>query len=187
LVIGIGGWQLAKSGDDSSGAKTPATSAPATATKKNDVKLTALSAFGLDEQNPAHPGHGDTSVGKGASAVIDGRASTVWDSESYTSADFGSYVKGLGVRLDMGKSVKVSRVEVVIPGHGGGTLELRVGDDQTPGSLRLADKSTDASGTVELHNSKQSAGQYVLVWFSTPAPAGFKARISEVTVYGQSS
>jgi hypothetical protein len=31
------------------------------------------------------------------------------------------------------------------------------------------------------------AGRYVLVWFTTPVPQGFKAQISEVTVYGQAS
>jgi hypothetical protein len=185
LVIGISGWQLAQ-GDDGSGGKTGSTtSAPSAAHGKNEVKLTAAGASGLDEPNPAHPGHGDTSVGRGASAVIDGRTSTVWSSETYTSADFGNYVKGLGVRLDMGESVKVTRVKVVLAGRGGATLELRLGDGPGLGSSQLADRQGGAAGTVELHNDKGIAGRYVLVWFTTPAPAGFKAQISEVTVYGR--
>jgi hypothetical protein len=187
LVIGIVGWQLAENAGGTHEAGGPSASAPAPAPKKTEVKLAVQDVSGLDEPNPAEPGHNDTSVGKNASAVIDGRTSTVWDSEGYKSADFGNYLKGLGIRLDMGSSVKVTRVKVVLPGRGGGTLELRVGDGQTPGSLHVADKQSDATGTVDLHNSKAMAGRYVLVWFTTPVPQGFKAQISEVTVYGQAS
>ena len=187
LVIGIVGWQLAQ-GDPGQDKKTgPTTSAAPSTAKKNEVKLIVQSASGLDDPNQAHPGHGDTSVGKGASAVFDGRPSTIWSSESYTSADFGNYVKGLGVLLDMGKSVKVSRVKVVLADRGHATLELRLGDGQTSGTLHVAGKEPAASGTVELRNEKGIAGQYVLLWFSTPASAGFKAQIRDVTVYGQAS
>ncbi|MCW2919670.1 MAG: putative domain containing protein [Actinomycetia bacterium] len=184
LVIGIVGWQLAQGHDSQAKKVGPTVSVAPTTPKKSDVKLTVQSASGLDDPRP---GHGDTSVGKGASAVFDGHPSTIWSSQSYSSADFGNYEKGLGVLLDMGKSVKVSRVKVVLAGRGGATLELRLGDGRTPGSLRIADKRTDASGTVELRNDKETAGQYVLLWFDTPAPAGFKAQIRDVTVYGQAS
>jgi hypothetical protein len=184
LLIGIVGWQLASSGN-ATPKTAPTTSAPPPATKKSDVQLTVASVSGLDDPNPAHPGHDDTAVGRATGAVIDGRPSTVWGSETYTGPNFGNYLRGLGVRLDMGKSVKVTRVKVVLAGPGGATLELRLGDGQSPGSLQLAQKASGASGTVELHNAKGIAGRYVLVWFATPAPAGFKAQVSEVTVYGQ--
>jgi hypothetical protein len=189
LVIGVVGWRLATGGDGDSRKTGPTASVPPATVKKTDAKLTVQSVTGLDEPNPAQPGHGDTSVGRSTGAVIDGRPSTVWASETYTGADFGKYVKGVGVRLDMGRSVKVTRVRVVLAGRGGAALELRLGEaeGQTPGALRLADKESNASGTVELRNTKGTAGRYVLVWFATPTPAGFKAQISEVTVYGQPS
>jgi serine/threonine protein kinase len=182
LAIGIAAWQLGK-GDDGNNnlnaAKPPTSSAPSSRSTKLDIQ----SATWLDDPNPAQHGHEDARIHKHPDAVFDGKSGTVWESETYRSADFGNYERGLGVVLDLGSTVKIDHVEVNVHGMGGATLELRIGDESRLAALKKSSEQTTSPGVVDLRNTKDLSGRYVLLWFSS-APAGWAAQISEVTVYG---
>jgi hypothetical protein len=181
LVVVIGGWQLSQGSAPSKGTnpniiKTGASASPAA----TDTTLQIASATGVEE---AYPGHHDTTIGKSPGNVFDGDTSTSWVSQHYTSPNFGLFEKGVGILLDMGKPVSVDHVVVTIPGTGGATLSLRIGTSTALSSLRAINHVTPATGTVTLRGRSDVRGQYLLLWFTKP-PAGFKAEISEIAVYG---
>ncbi|MEU5988288.1 AMP-binding protein [Spirillospora sp. NPDC047418] len=181
VIVGIGAWALTSTGggdDPSGGGATDGskTSAPAQPTV---VKLDVQHIEGVQQSRPDHP---DTSIAKDAESVIDGKPSGKWETQSYRDADFGNYSKGMGVLLDMGKPVKVSRVEIISP-ESGGTLQVRVGDSRSPSDLKRVGEQPANGGKLTITASPQATGQYVVVWF-TKLPASFKGRLGEVTVYG---
>ncbi|HXA62866.1 MAG TPA: protein kinase family protein [Streptosporangiaceae bacterium] len=183
LVVVIGGWQLSQGSAPAKGAnpniiKTGASATPAA----TDTTLKIVSATAVEE---AYPGHHDTTIGKSPGNVFDGDTSTSWMSQRYTSPNFGLFEKGLGIQLDMGRPVSVDHVVVTIPGAGGATLSLRIGTSTLLSSLRTINHVTPATGTVTLRGRNDVRGQYLLLWFTKP-PAGFKAEINEIAVYGTS-
>lgn len=109
---------------------------------------------------------------------------TTWTSQTYSSPDFGNYLHGLGVRLDMGATVTVNKIRVTVPAGGvGAHLEFKVGDDQSRGLMQAIDKRTTTAGTFDVTPGKAPRGRYILLWF-TSLPSSNKAQIGEVTVSG---
>ncbi|CNF23610.1 integral membrane protein MviN [Mycobacterium tuberculosis] len=143
------------------------------------VKLDVQRIDAVQQSRQDHP---DTSIPKNTESVIDGKPSGKWETQSYSDADFGNYSKGMGVLLDMGKPVKIARVEVISP-ESGGTLQVRVGDSQTPSDLKRIGEQPANGGKLTITASPEATGQYVVVWF-TKLPASLKGRLGEVTVYG---
>ncbi|WP_141579700.1 protein kinase family protein [Actinomadura sp. WMMA1423] len=185
VIVGLGAWALSgpgggepKGGGDPTG-KTQ-TSAPS---KPSVVKLSAQHVTAAQQ---SLPGHMDTSIGKGLESLTDGRPSGSWETQSYSGADFGNYSKGMGVLLDMGKPVKVAQVKIYAP-VSGGTLQVRVGNSQTPGDLKRVGEQTPSGGEVTVTANSQATGQYVLVWFTKLPSDRFKGRLGEVAVYGTAS
>ncbi|WP_067486905.1 protein kinase family protein [Actinomadura hibisca] len=189
VIVGLGAWALA--GDDkddpgtggNTGARGQTGGQPAQPTAKPSVdRLKADNAIAAEDPIG---GHLDPTIKKNPGAVIDGRDSTVWSTQTYADVNFGRYSKGLGVVLDMGRPVKVQSVKVAGV-EGGGTLQVRIGDSQTPTDLTSIGRNDTVSGETTINVSAQKAGRYVLVWF-TKLPRSCKGRMSEITVLGASA
>ncbi|MEO3822945.1 protein kinase family protein [Actinomadura sp. B10D3] len=184
VIVGLGAWALSSSGGDgdpkdggvTDKGKTSAPAAPSV------VKLTPQNIEPAELRAPA--GNGDDNIGKNLSTLIDGKPGGAWETQGYTSTDFGRLSKGLGVLLDMGKPVKVANVKIHSP-VSGGTLQVRVGDSQTPTALQRVGEQAPNGGELTITANPQATGRYVLVWF-TELPGGkFRGRLGEITVYGQ--
>jgi hypothetical protein len=123
-----------------------------------------------------------------AADAIDGKDSTDWHTDSYNSADFGRLKKGVGLLLDMGKSIRVSDVVVALGGKGS-SVELKVGDSNDLDALKTVANQDNASGTVTLTPEKEATGRYVLIWFTRlPAFEGrFRGTIYDVVVHSPGS
>jgi hypothetical protein len=141
---------------------------------------------------------GDGTELSGASAMIDGRTSTDWHTQSYNSADFGgvSYKPGMGVLLDLGEETQVDSIKVEFA-EPGATIDARLGD---------TDPGTGHTGDTEVFNTftKTSAGavtdappttvisvgaktRYVLLWMTEMpriSSGKFRVGIQEITVNG---
>ncbi|MFG1998229.1 protein kinase family protein [Spirillospora sp. NPDC048911] len=185
VILGLGIWAVSNMGDDKGGNTDNA--GVTNGGKKSErarptaTKLDVVSAKGVEER---WLGGSDSSIGKNASTVHDGAMKPVWQSQTYNDAKFGNLEKGLGVLLDMGAPVKISKVEVNTP-EGGATIQLRVGDSESVTSMEpAAKKVSSADGfSFNIASTGEVRGRYVVVWF-TELPPSRKARLGEITVYG---
>ncbi|MFI0453343.1 protein kinase family protein [Actinomadura sp. 6N118] len=187
VILGLGIWAISNLGDDNTGKNNKASinngKKQTERTRPAATKLDVVGAEGMEE--PIGARH-DSAIGRNADAVLDGRSSTEWASQTYRSSDFGRYSKGFGVLLDMGKPVNVSAVRIETP-VSGAPMQLRVGDSKELGSLKVIGRSRSVAGGFKIDVAQPTKAQYVLVWFTTPVPAGFKAKLSDVTVFGSAT
>lgn len=122
--------------------------------------ITPRSASILDPQ-------GDGTELAGAGNAIDGRTSTGWQTQDYTSADFGGLKAGMGVLVDLGRVTTVGSVTVQLA-DAGARVELRAADSRGTVATDYAIRGTDsdAGTTVRLTPSGDSAARYWLVWIT---------------------
>ncbi|WP_067831147.1 protein kinase family protein [Actinomadura kijaniata] len=184
VIAGLGAWAL--TGDDGNTPPVNNNKAGVTDPKKSAspqpaVLLPIQNARSVDELwvGKEH----DEAMNRVSNPIKDGRYKADWHTQTYRDVRFGNLLKGAGVLLDMGRSVKIANVKVTTP-ESGASLQLKVGDSDALGSLRTVGKGTSSAGTFTLEAREQTQGRYVLVWFAE-LPPSCKARLSEITVHGQ--
>ncbi|MDN3352878.1 AMP-binding protein [Actinomadura sp. DC4] len=179
IIVGLGGWGLSRLGGgggddtkDKAGAKT------STSAKPTVVKLKTVGASAYNR--PPHP---DSSATQDVGNAIDNSKSSAWTTQHYGNAHYGGYRSGIGLVIDMGKSVTVSNVKVMMPqASAAGTVELHVGDSKDASTPQAG--TAAASGSFEI-NGKQTKGRYVTLWFTKlPNVGEFRAVVRDVAVYG---
>jgi hypothetical protein len=141
-------------------------------------ELPILSVTGFDPEGDGSERNSE------AARVFDGKKSTYWSSEGYASANLGGLKKGVGLRVDLGQTGKVSTVVLELPSPS--DVTVYVGADRN--SFAEGDElghSSDKSGTVTIRADKPIDGQYVFVWFTKLSKVDdgrFRATLAEVTV-----
>jgi serine/threonine protein kinase len=178
VLVALGGWGLSRLGGGGDGAKDKAGTKNTAAAKPSVTELKPVRALAFNR--PPHP---DDSASNDLSKAIDASKTSAWTTQHYNSADFGKLRSGVGLVIDMGKSVAVSKVKVLMPTAGAqGTVEMRVGDSLGTASPKVDTGS--ASGTFDL-DGKQAKGRYVTLWFTKlPNVGEFRATVRDVAVYG---
>jgi hypothetical protein len=158
-----------------SGAATPASSQPGSA-----LEVATAAAYGPDGVSDGdHPGQ--------ASGVINGGTGQPWYSHWYTSATFGNLQSGTGLLLDMGETVTVSSLRLVLGSTAGADVQIRIGNLSGSGELPVAASASDVSGTVQLPVTDPASGQYVLIWFTRlplDSPGKYQVSVYSAAVYG---
>jgi hypothetical protein len=182
-AVGLGAWTLGRSfgnaGGPSAGESTasasPTTSAAATGTR--EVKPKSVSGF-----DPLSTDGQEGAIH--APNAIDGKSSTDWHTESYTTADFGGLKDGVGLLLDMGESIPIRQVSIEFGDTPGGTAELRLGDTKDLGKLTVTGKPTDAVGKKEFSFETGQKSRYVVIWFTKlpPFDRGFRGSVLDVKI-----
>jgi serine/threonine protein kinase len=124
------------------------------------------------------PGDGTEHDDKAASAT-DGNTSTYWYTEQYRNQDFGNLKDGVGLLLDAGKSVKLSKLDVTTDAAGGGFTALVKSGSSADGPFTAASDSATVSGktTFTLHGG---SAQYYVLWI-THLGSGLVAHVNEVS------
>jgi len=118
-----------------------------------------------------------------------------WQTQQYYgSSKFGNLKSGSGLILDMGKSVKVSSVQVTFGSEPGADVELKVGNSATRSaaneeSMSTVASATDVSGQQTFTIAKPVAGRYLVVWFTNLPPLAhthgkYMAQIFTIIVRG---
>jgi hypothetical protein len=157
---------------------SPSPSSAASAVQR-PLAVNAIAAFGPDGTSDGdHPG-------SAANALDDG--AQPWNSSWYLSPEFGNLQTGTGLLLDMGKSVMVSSVQLVLGGQVGASVQVRVGDTAALADLPVAATATDVGGTVRLPAATPASGRYVLIWFTALPPIGqgrYQIDVYDATVDG---
>ena len=116
----------------------------------------------------------------GASLADDGNLATAWQTEWYTTANFGGLKPGVGLVFDMGQPVTIKQVQVSLLDAGTG-VQVWAGD--SPGNLlqgKLVGSWSSAGPTVT--TDRQATARYWLVWLdSLPSTSnGYQSGIREV-------
>ncbi|HUK67895.1 MAG TPA: hypothetical protein VLW50_03910 [Streptosporangiaceae bacterium] len=133
-------------------------------------------------------GSGENENDELAPWAIDGNDSTAWHTDWYTTPLFGNLKPGTGLVVDMGHSVTITNVRVLLGSVPGADVQLRIGDStQALGDMGVAARARDAGGQITLRPAAAYRGRYVLVWFTKLPPDGdgtFQADVYEVAVHG---
>ncbi|MEV4167985.1 protein kinase family protein [Nonomuraea sp. NPDC049709] len=183
-AVGVGAWTIGRS----LGSPTASQTASASPTSSSSSSAAAESVK-PDKARGFDPlGDGDEKSDM-AKLAIDGKPSTLWKTETYTSADLGRLKDGVGLLLDMGKSMQISDVVATLSEAQGATVELKVGDSPELGALKTVATKKNAAGKTTLTPEQAARGQYVLIWFTrVPTDAGtFHGTIYEVVVHSPGS
>ncbi|WP_329248751.1 AMP-binding protein [Actinoallomurus sp. NBC_01490] len=179
ILVALGGWGLSQlGGGDDNGTNPKAGTKSSPAAKPTAEKLTVSNVL-ADNRSP----HVDSAANSDRGKATDGSKSSYWTTQHYAGADFGGLRSGVGLVLDMGKTVTVSDVKVTMPPAGSpGTVEMHIGDSPDHSTKQV--DSGDAVGTFTLKGN-QAKGRYVTLWFTKlPNIGEFKVRVRDVVVYG---
>ena len=132
---------------------------------------------------------------KDADKTVDGNLGTVWRTDRYTKADFGSKKPGMGVWIDLGDTKQVVSVEVDLatPGADGelrsGSADLGSGssqDAQTVAQYTVVGAPKPAMPGVTLFPGPDQPTRYLMIWF-TKLPKegstnGYRVSVGEIIV-----
>jgi cytoskeletal protein RodZ len=201
-VIGVAAYQLAAAPSGRAAARSPVASRstrpsprPASASvsapppsQSGPVPAPTPSATALAPASAVAFGPDGTSDGDNpqeASLALSGDQATPWQTDWYTTAQFGGLKAGTGLLLDLGRTVTATGVTVQLGDTSGADLQVRAGT--TLSGLHAVANAADAAGAVQLRLSSHPRVRYLLIWFTSlpPDTAGtYQADISGVTVTG---
>jgi hypothetical protein len=156
---------------------SPTTTAPSPAA--SPLAIASATAFG-----PAGSSQGDNP--SLASLALDGSGSGGWFTDWYATPDLNGQ-GGTGLLLNMGTSVTVSSVQVLLGPAAGGTVQLRAGNSPSLADLPVLAQATIPGGTLTLQPGSPVAAQYVLIWFTQLPPDStgtYQAYVYNVSVSG---
>jgi hypothetical protein len=158
-----------------------ATSSPSSSAVSASL-LTVASAAAYGPDGTSDGDHANLAPG-----IINGGDGQAWYSSWYATPEFGNLQSGTGVLLDMGETVNLSRVQLVLAAPVGADVQVRVGDMALPDEMSVAASASDVGGTVQLRDTTPASGQYVLIWF-TQLPlkqqGEYQVSVYSATVYG---
>ena len=118
-----------------------ASSAPGEAAHSLEVATAA--AYGPD-------GASDGDHPELAPGIINGGDGQPWYTSWYATPEFGNLQPGTGLLLDMGDTVTVSSLRLVLGAPVGADVQVRVGDTPLLAELPVAASASDVGGTVQL-------------------------------------
>jgi serine/threonine protein kinase len=186
-ALGLGSWQLAdalmdRGGESDDRNQTQTTDgndkAPTQAASKPIVISGAsdFDPFGDGSEKPSD-----------IDKTHDSSSSTYWQTDFYTSADFGRLKPGLGVILDLGKVQQVGKVTVSFVGNT--SVELLAASSDAGSQPTSFDSYTKVAGgsgvSVTLKPDESFESRYLLVWL-TKLPqtkeGNYRGRVADIKV-----
>ncbi len=166
-----------RSPSPSSSPSRPATTPAAAAASLSPAGATAFEPFS---------GQGDDSGG--ASLAVDGKPSTAWHTDWYTTARLGNLYPGTGLLVNMGRPVTITAVQITLGSARGADFQLRVGNAPSMAALAPVAGATNAGGVVNLRLAAPAHGRYVLIWFTSLPPDAsgtYQASVYDIRLEGQ--
>ena len=148
------------------------------------VRLLAVEADGA--YGPDGLADGDNP--QSASFAITAGSPAPWQTDWYTTADFGLLKHGTGLLLDMGKRVTITSVTIKLGDDWGADLQVRAGDEADLSEMPVVASATSAGGQLTLQLKSPARARYVLIWFVKLPPSGsgtYMASIYSVRIEGR--
>jgi serine/threonine protein kinase len=152
-----------------SGSKGKSPAAPGV----GDTPVALVGVTGYDPQGTGPPGEDNGDAPK----ATDGKLSTYWSTEHYTTPQFGNLKTGVGLLLDAGHAVSLKSITLTT-GTPGYTAEIQAGDSPT-GSF-APDSSSKRIGARMTFTLDGKSVRYYVVWITDLGPSAF-AHVNEVT------
>ena len=134
--------------------------------KQVAVKLTGTGAY-----DPEGDGHENDDL---ALLAVDGDPATSWKTEHYKRF----FKKGVGLVLDAGRSLRLSRVMVKTDSPGS-SAQIQLGNNPT-GPFHPVSAERPLTATTRYTLGKRAAGRYLVIWITTlPQDLG-EAHVTDV-------
>jgi hypothetical protein len=201
VAVGVVGWQIVTGGpsawqpstEDASAVLTAsAAPEPSSAGIEQVVPIVAVQSFdpfGDDNKNGKADGRKGRENEEEAALAADGTLATTWTSDRYRSADLDGK-GGVGLVLDLGRSIPVRAVTLDFDGAGTDT-EVRVADRiyRDPGTWNLLTSAPAGGAKISLRAARPIVGRYVLLWFPrapevAAKPGTYRVAVRDVAVTG---
>lgn len=163
-------------------ATTPATAAPSTASGSpaaQSLPVVSISAFGPN-------GTSDGDNPDIANRILDVSTDQPWYSQWYATPQFGRLRSGTGLLVDLGETMNVSDVQLLLGSEPGADIQVRVGNSPSVDLPTSASVMGAPGGAVRITTGK-ARGRYVLIWFTRLPPDGaghYQVSVYNVTVDG---
>jgi hypothetical protein len=148
----------------------PTTTAPAPRPRQVAVKLTGTGAY-----DPEGDGHENDDL---APLAVDGDPTTFWKTEHYSKTFFK---KGVGLVLDAGRSLGLSRVVVETDGRGS-SAQIQLGNNPA-GPFHAVSADRPLTGTTTYTLTEGAAGRYIVIWITALPQALGEAHVTEVRAF----
>lgn len=142
----------------------------------NPVSATAYGPWGVTGDNP-----------QDASQAIDGSSSTAWQSDWYSTANFGGLKTGTGLLIDFGKPVTIVSADLSL-GTPGAYVQVRGGDSSSPNVLKTIGGTKDAGDSTTIR-PQETPVRYLLVWFTglpQASSGSYQASLYNISFQGHS-
>jgi hypothetical protein len=110
-----------------------------------------------------------------APLAVDGDPATFWKTEHYTK---GFFKKGVGLVLDAGRSLGLSRV-VVATDSRGSSAQILLGNNPA-GPFHPVSADRPLTGTTTYTLNKGAAGRYIVIWITAMPQEVGEAHVTEV-------
>lgn len=165
----------------SSASASKSASAKAAAQRVVPLTIASVAAYGPG-------GFADGDNAENAQYAIGHDAAQPWQSQWYTTPQFGGLKRGTGLLLDLGRKVTVTKVRVALSPYQGTDLQIRVGGGTAFQDLVVAGTADNVGGTVTLTLRHPATGRYLLLWFTQLPPDGsghYQESVSHVVVTGR--
>ena len=149
----------------------------------------ALAPAGVDTFNILGTDDEDAVAAPLAIDTGSGSLKTAWSTEYYNdNPKFGGLKSGTGLLLDMGRAVRLSRVEVLFGSKCCTTAEIYVGNSNAKSrsalnNFKLVGPSATASGNHVFSTSGDATGRYVLIWITSLPPKQGSANQFQALIY----
>lgn len=150
--------------------KPTSTQATTTTAPAKPVDLTGAGAY-----DPEGDQHENDAL---APLAVDGDPSTYWKTEHYTK---GFFKKGVGLVLDTGRRVTLSKVVVGTDGSGS-SARILIGP-ALAGPFKPVSPVRPLGGSTTYTLAKNATGRYVVVWITALPAAIGEAHVTEVRAY----
>ena len=118
-----------------------------------------------------------------------GSLKTSWATDYYYGQPkFGGLKSGTGLLLDMGRTVRLSQVDVLFGSNCCTTAEIYLGNSSAKSrsalnSFKLVSPSAAASGNHSFSTSGNATGRYVLIWITSLPPKEGSANQFQALIY----
>ncbi|HEX2266958.1 MAG TPA: protein kinase [Actinomycetota bacterium] len=163
------------------GVRVAPTASPRTESRSQQIRVVSAEAFDPD------PGDGRENS-EDTGFAVDGELDTSWETERYDSEALGALKDGVGLWLDLGRTVRVQEVSIE-SSISGWTFELK--NAMEVGAPALQDEqgqtSFEARGGPTVVQLPSVPTNGLLIWITglgSSGGEGFRASIAEVTVTG---